>query len=258
MNIHAHTHYYPELSEDALTSNSCIETGNRAGCIWLTGLSGAGKTTIAQALIERLRGQGRSVFLLDGDVLRMGLCSDLGFSVADRAENIRRVGHVARLLVDAGQIVVVSLISPLRAEREVARALFAEHEFLKVFVDAPVAVCEGRDVKGLYARARRGEIPNFTGIDSPYEAPLNPDVHLHTDVMTLDECVNACVEACARVCSDAAREQGKPKSITHARNFGVGAMALSVLGGFFSEYASAVALNLHAWGLDLVMISGLV
>jgi len=151
-----------------------------ARCFWLTGLPGAGKTTLARLLEVRLRAQGRTVMVLDGDLLRQGLNRDLGFSDADRAENIRRTAEVARLLVDAGTTVVVALISPLRAERDKARERFAPGTFVEVFVDAPLAECERRDPKGLYARARRGELRQFTGIDSAYEPPLSPDLHLHT------------------------------------------------------------------------------
>ena len=149
-------------------------------CIWFTGLSGSGKSTIANLLEKRLHEQGRHTYILDGDNLRHGLNRDLGFTQADRVENIRRVAEVARLRVDAGLVVLVSFISPFRAEREMARSLFAAGEFVEVFVDASIAECERRDPKGLYAKARRGELKNFTGIDSPYEAPLTPDLHLHS------------------------------------------------------------------------------
>ena len=148
-------------------------------CIWLTGLSGAGKSTIADLLEKSLHAQGVHTYLLDGDNVRHGLCGDLGFDQAARVENIRRVAEVARLMVDAGLVVLVSLISPYHADRQWARSLFAEGEFLEVFVDAPLAECEGRDPKGLYSKARRGLLKNFTGIDSPYEIPQKPDIHLH-------------------------------------------------------------------------------
>ena len=149
-------------------------------CIWFTGLSGSGKSTIANLLEKRLHAQGRHTYILDGDNLRHGLNRDLGFTQADRVENIRRAAEVAKLMVDAGLLVLVSFISPFRAERELARSLFAPGEFVEVFVDASLAECERRDPKGLYAKARRGELKNFTGIDSPYEAPLVPEVHLHS------------------------------------------------------------------------------
>ena len=148
-------------------------------CLWFTGLSGAGKSTIANLVERRLLAQGRHTYLLDGDNVRHGLNKDLGFTPEDRVENIRRVAEVARLMTDAGLIVLVSFISPFRAEREMARRLFAPGEFLEVFVDVPLAVAERRDAKGLYAKARRGELRNFTGIDSPYEPPERPELHLH-------------------------------------------------------------------------------
>ncbi|MPM41925.1 Adenylyl-sulfate kinase [bioreactor metagenome] len=158
-------------------------------CFWLTGLSGSGKSTLANALEVRLHGLGYSTYLLDGDNVRHSLNADLGFSAADRAENIRRLAQVARLMVDAGLVVLVSAISPFAADRVRARALFAPGQFVEVFVDTPLAVCEARDVKGLYARARRGELKEFTGIDSPYEAPERAEVHLH-GVPLIDDAVD--------------------------------------------------------------------
>lgn len=152
-------------------------------CIWLTGLSGAGKSTLANLLEQQLHALGQHTYLLDGDNVRHGLCADLGFSHADRTENVRRVAHVARLMVDAGLVVVVSLISPFEQERQAARSLFAPGEFVEVFVDTDLSVCEQRDAKGLYAKARRGELPLFTGIDSPYEAPDSPEIHLRCGQM---------------------------------------------------------------------------
>ena len=158
-------------------------------CVWFTGLSGPGKSTIANRLEQRLFAAGRHTYLLDGDNIRHGLNRDLGFTEADRAENIRRVAEVARLMVDAGLVVLVAFISPFRAEREGARELFAEGEFIEVFVDTPLDECERRDPKGLYGKARRGALPNFTGIDSPYEPPEHPELHVHTTGRTVDECV---------------------------------------------------------------------
>ncbi|TCT22479.1 sulfate adenylyltransferase subunit CysN [Thermomonas haemolytica] len=149
-------------------------------CVWFTGLSGAGKSTIANLVDRKLLAMGRHAYVLDGDNVRHGLNKDLGFTPEDRVENIRRVAEVARLMTDAGLIVLVSFISPFRAEREMARRLFAPGEFLEVFVDTPLEEAERRDVKGLYAKARRGELRNFTGIDSPYEPPEHPELHLHT------------------------------------------------------------------------------
>jgi bifunctional enzyme CysN/CysC len=149
-------------------------------CLWFTGLSGSGKSTIANLVEKKLLAMGHHTYILDGDNVRHGLNKDLGFTDEDRVENIRRVAEVAKLMVDAGLIVLVSFISPFRAERRMARSMFAEGEFLEVFVDTPLDIAEQRDVKGLYAKARAGKIPNFTGIDSPYEVPVHPEIHLIT------------------------------------------------------------------------------
>jgi bifunctional enzyme CysN/CysC len=158
-------------------------------CIWFTGLSGSGKSTLANLLEQRLHADARHTYLIDGDNLRHGLNRDLGFAEADRVESVRRAAEVARLMVDAGLVVLVSLISPYRADRAAARSLFAPGEFVEVFVDASLAACEQRDVKGLYAKARRGELKNFTGIDSAYEAPLAAEVHLQVDQLQAEQCV---------------------------------------------------------------------
>ncbi len=162
--------------------------------LWFTGLSGAGKSTIANLVEKKLLAQGRHTYLLDGDNVRHGLNRDLGFTDADRVENIRRVAEVAKLMVDAGLIVLVSFISPFRSERRMARAMMAEGEFLEVFVDAPLALAEARDVKGLYAKARAGELKNFTGIDSPYEPPEAPEIHIDTGAMTAADAADAIIE----------------------------------------------------------------
>jgi bifunctional enzyme CysN/CysC len=159
-------------------------SGNVPCVIWFTGLSGAGKSTIANLVEKQLHAIGRQTYLLDGDNLRHGLNSDLGFSNEDRAENVRRVSEVARLMVDAGLIVLVSLISPFRAERDRARSLLGPGQFIEVFVDTPLAVAEARDPKGLYKKARRGEIKNFTAIDSPYECPERPEIVVDTTQCT--------------------------------------------------------------------------
>lgn len=164
--------------------------GQRGAVLWLTGLSGSGKSSLAFAVEERLARAGRFAYVLDGDTLRHGLCADLGFSPADRRENIRRVSHVAALLADAGILVIAAFVSPFRADRAAARAVVGK-DFLEVHVDAPLAVCEARDPKGLYTKARAGEIPDFTGIGSPYEPPEQPDLHLRTGERTLAECTEA-------------------------------------------------------------------
>ena len=167
----------------------------QACCLWFTGLSGSGKSTIANLLEKRLHADGRHTYILDGDNVRHGLNRDLGFTEADRVENIRRVSEVAKLLVDAGLIVIVAFISPFRAERELARGLFDAGEFIEVFVDTPLEECERRDVKGLYAKARRGELKNFTGIDSDYEPPHAPEIHLRT----LEAKPEACIDQIVRL-----------------------------------------------------------
>jgi bifunctional enzyme CysN/CysC len=159
-------------------------------CLWFTGLSASGKSTIANLLEERLVASGKHTCILDGDNIRRGLNCDLGFSEADRVENIRRVTEVARLMVDAGLIVMVSFISPFRTGRETARSRFEPNEFFEIFVDAPLAECERRDPKGLYAKARRGELANFTGIDSAYEPPVAPEIYLKTATQSPEECVD--------------------------------------------------------------------
>ena len=152
--------------------------GHQGVVLWFTGLSGSGKSTVAGAVEQALHRLGVSTYLLDGDNVRHGLCRDLGFSDDDRKENIRRVGEVAKLMVDAGLVVLTAFISPHRAERQMVRDLLAEGQFVEVFVDTPLAVCEARDPKGLYKKARAGELRNFTGIDSVYEAPEEPEIHL--------------------------------------------------------------------------------
>lgn len=162
-------------------------------CYWFTGLSGAGKSTLCAGLQARLEADGCSVVWLDGDVLRAGLCADLGFGDDDRRENIRRVSEVAKVLLDAGIVVLVSLISPFESDRQRVRERLGRDRFVEVYVDAPLGECERRDVKGLYVRARRGEIPSFTGLSSPYEAPLRPDIHLRTMGAEVDEQVDLLV-----------------------------------------------------------------
>jgi bifunctional enzyme CysN/CysC len=166
----------------------------QATVLWFTGLSGAGKSTVANQLEIILHGRGHLTYVLDGDNVRHGLNADLGFTDADRAENVRRVAQVARLMVDAGLIVIVAFISPFRAEREMARSLFNVGEFLEIHVDAPLAVVEERDPKGLYKKARRGELVNFTGLDSPYEQPERPDMRIDTTLTSPDVAARAIVQ----------------------------------------------------------------
>ncbi|WP_316862874.1 sulfate adenylyltransferase subunit CysN [uncultured Cohaesibacter sp.] len=161
--------------------------GQRPRLLWFTGLSGSGKSTIANLVEKLLHQEGKHTYLLDGDNVRHGLNRDLGFTDIDRVENIRRVGEVSKLMVDAGLIVLSAFISPYRAERQLAREMLEEGEFVEIFVDTPLEICEARDVKGLYAKARSGAIKNFTGIDAPYEAPLDPDIHLKTDEISAEE-----------------------------------------------------------------------
>jgi bifunctional enzyme CysN/CysC len=168
--------------------------GQKPCVLWFTGLSGAGKSAIANRVESELHGRGRHTYMLDGDNVRHGLTRDLGFTDADRVENIRRVAEVARLMIDAGLIVLVAFISPFRSERQMARALVGEGEFLEIFVDTPLAVAEARDVKGLYRKARRGELQNFTGIDSPYEEPQHPELRIGTTTMSPEQAAVRVIE----------------------------------------------------------------
>lgn len=172
---------------DVTRATRAASLGQRPMTIWFTGLSGSGKSTIANALEKRLAAMGRHTMLLDGDNIRMGLCRDLGFREEDRVENIRRVAEAARLLNEAGLIVLVSCISPYRADREEARKIIGEADFTEVYVATPLSVCEARDVKGLYKKARAGKIPNFTGVTSPYEPPASPDAVIDTGITAPDE-----------------------------------------------------------------------
>jgi len=157
--------------------------------LWFTGLSGAGKSTLAHAVEEALHQTGRRTFVLDGDNVRHGLCGDLGFTDADRQENIRRVAEVAKLMLEAGVITLTAFISPFTAERNLARSLVPHGDFIEIYCSCDLAICEQRDVKGLYKKARRGEIEHFTGISSPYEAPEKPELLIDTGISTLQDCV---------------------------------------------------------------------
>ena len=187
MNIVWHSH---EIDKRARAD----KLGQRPCVLWFTGLSGAGKSTIAGKVEERLFAENAHSYLLDGDNVRHGLCGDLGFADADREENIRRVGEVGKLMVDAGLIVLTAFISPFQRDRQKVRDMLEAGEFLEVFVDAPLDVCEGRDPKGLYKKARAGDIPNFTGIDSDYEAPEDPEIHLNTAESDADQCAEQVIE----------------------------------------------------------------
>jgi adenylyl-sulfate kinase len=164
-------------------------------CLWMTGLSGSGKSTLANALEVKLNALGRHTYILDGDNLRQGLNADLGFTIEARNENVRRAAEVARLMVDAGLMVIVGLISPLKAEREHARSLFAKNQFKEIYLSTSLIECEKRDVKGLYQKARAGDLKDFTGIDSPYEAPEAPEIELNTENLSVDKALDMIVKA---------------------------------------------------------------
>jgi len=164
--------------------------GQHAKVFWFTGLSGSGKSTLAIALEQKLFEQGYQVVVLDGDNIRIGINNNLGFSEEDRKENIRRIAEIAKLFVQNGQICIVSFISPMIEMRQQAKIIIGENDFVEVFIDTPLEECEARDVKGLYKKARAGEISDFTGINAPYEAPLYPDVHLKTQGKSIDECLD--------------------------------------------------------------------
>ena len=189
----AHNIHWQSL--DVTRESRAEAKGQKPAVLWFTGLSGAGKSTIANLVEKRLLAEGKHTYLLDGDNVRHGLNRDLGFTEGDRVENIRRVGEVAKLMADAGLIVLVSFISPFRSERDMARALMVEGEFFEIHVATPLAVAEARDVKGLYAKARAGKLKNFTGIDSPYEAPLAPEIIIDTTVLRPEEAADRIVEA---------------------------------------------------------------
>jgi adenylylsulfate kinase len=182
--------------EATVTAEDREKLLNQKGCvIWFTGLSGSGKSTLANAVEHVLHQHHHHTYVLDGDNVRHGLNKNLGFSPEDREENIRRIGEVAKLFADAGTIVMTAFISPYRVDRDQARALMAEDRFVEVFVDCPLEVCEERDTKGLYKKARTGEIKEFTGISAPYESPLNPEVTVNTDALSIEECAQVVVEA---------------------------------------------------------------
>lgn len=166
------------------------QTGHKGAVLWFTGLSGSGKSTLADAVEDRLYSMGVRTFVLDGDNVRHGLCSDLGFSNEDRTENIRRIGELAKLFLESGSVALTAFISPFKADRDIARSVTPEGDFYEIFCDATLEVCESRDVKGLYAKARAGVIPHFTGISSPYEAPSTPELVIKTGENNIDQCVD--------------------------------------------------------------------
>ena len=183
-NIVWHQHFIDKAARAA-------QKGHKPALLWFTGLSGSGKSTLAGALEVELMQRGIHTYLLDGDNVRHGLCSDLGFAPADRQENLRRVGEVAKLMVDAGLVVLAAFVSPYQAERDAIRARFAVGEFIEVFVDTPLSECEQRDPKGLYKKARAGEIKHFTGIDDPYEAPEQAEIHLQNHGQAVGRVLNS-------------------------------------------------------------------
>lgn len=186
-NIVWHDHHVTQQERSSIKSQKpCV--------LWFTGLSGSGKSTIANAVEVKLLKLSKHTYLLDGDNIRLGLNSGLGFSDEDRVENIRRIAEVSKLFVDAGVIVLTAFISPFLHDRKKVRALLEEEEFVEVFIDTSLKTCEARDPKGLYQKARSGEIPNFTGISSPYEAPENPEVHIKTDEMSIEACADKVIE----------------------------------------------------------------
>jgi adenylylsulfate kinase len=186
-NIHWHAGMLTKADRESIS-------GHKSCTIWMTGLSGSGKSTLAVGLEKTLWDRGVRAYVLDGDNIRHGLNKDLGFSPQDRTENIRRIGEVAKLFTDAGVMNVTAFISPYRADRDSVRALMAEGDFIEVFVDCPVEVCERRDVKGLYKKARAGEIPEFTGVSAPYEAPLNAEIIVHTERESEDDSMSHIIQ----------------------------------------------------------------
>jgi len=170
------------------------QNGHRGAIIWFTGLSGAGKSTLAHAVEEQLHQQGCRTFVLDGDNVRHGLCGDLNFSAEDRVENIRRVGELAKLMMEAGVIVLTAFISPYRADRQRVRSMAAHGDFIEIYCDSPIEICEQRDVKGMYKKARAGQIKEFTGVSAPYEAPENVELTVDTGRKELSECVTQVLE----------------------------------------------------------------
>ena len=179
---------------DVTKESRSLQKSQNPKLIWFTGLSGSGKSSIANILEKKLQSSGKHTITLDGDNVRHGLNRDLGFTKEDRVENIRRVGETSKLMLEAGLICIASFISPFTSERQMVRNLLEEGEFIEVFVDTPLEICEKRDVKGLYAKARAGELPNFTGISSPYESPESPEVRIDTTAMTAEEAADLIID----------------------------------------------------------------
>lgn len=194
----------PTVTRDRRAKNN----GHRSVILWFTGLSGAGKSTIAHALEEQLYQLGANTYVLDGDNVRHGLCGDLGFSDADRNENIRRIGELAKLFIDAGVIALTAFISPFQADRQQARELVPDGDFIEIHVKCPLEVCETRDPKGLYKKARAGLIKGYTGISSPYEIPENPEIVIDTSIRDIDQCVMQIIDylILKQIIAPAARE----------------------------------------------------
>ena len=186
--LHIIEHSYKLKRADREKAN-----GHKAACLWFTGLSGSGKSTIANIIEQELFERGVKTFILDGDNIRKGLCKDLSFTEEDRAENLRRIGEVVKLICDAGLVAIATFISPYQRDRQWLRTLLGE-SFIEIFVDTPLEICEQRDVKGLYQKARRGEISNFTGISSPFESPTSPEIYINRVNHTLEQSVNSILE----------------------------------------------------------------
>ncbi|WP_236186434.1 adenylyl-sulfate kinase [Pseudomonas protegens] len=197
----------PTISKVPLTSSNLVwhqasvtrarreaKNGHRGAIIWFTGLSGSGKSTLAHAIEEVLHLRGCQTFVLDGDNVRHGLCGDLSFSMQDRQENIRRIGEMAKLFMEAGTVVLTAFISPYRADRERVRSMVERDDFIEVYCDAPIEVCESRDVKGMYKKARAGEVLEFTGVSAPYEIPMKPEIFVNTGALELGACVQQIID----------------------------------------------------------------
>lgn len=188
------THIYPVFDQMLSRKDKEEFLDQKSVMIWFTGLSGSGKSTIAIALERELHKRGLLCRILDGDNIRSGINNNLGFTEADRIENIRRIAEVSKLFIDTGIITIAAFISPTNDIRQMAAEIIGEEDFVEIFVNTPLEVCEQRDIKGLYAKARKGEIKNFTGISAPFEAPVNPDLSLDTSSLSLEECVNRLLE----------------------------------------------------------------